>query len=289
MSGSALIGRKASVTVGTLLLEGTDGTGLDVAFTVKRDLKPLPNTCDLKIWGLSANSRKALEGSTTPSTSPSGVTKVVPTKIEAGYKGAMSQIFLGELRAAQTSTDGAEVITSLSTGDGDKAIKLGRINVSIGPGTTSATAMRAILKALGIGQGNLPKALTLLGQAGLVQMYAKGAVLKGLAAEHMTDLCRSAGLSWSVQDGQLQVTTLGQPLDGQAISVTPDTGLIGSPSVDTKGVMSCTTLMLPGVRPGMKIAVDSDSVKGGFRIISTEHTGDTFGDDWYVHIEARKY
>lgn len=289
MSGVQLFGRLAHVTVGTLLLEGTDGTGLDVSFKVKRNLKPLPNTCDLKIWGLSKSSRQALAGSTVPAPTMAGKQKIVPCRIEAGYKGATYQIFLGELRAAQTTRQGQDVITELSTGDGDQAIKTGRINVTLGPGTTTATAMKQLLGALGIGQGNLAKAVTLLGQAGLVQMYAKGASLKGSAADHLTDLCRSAGLEWSIQDGQLQVTTLGQPLDGQAISLTPSTGLVGSPSVDTKGIVSAKCLMIPGLKPGVKVAIQSESVTGGFRVISTEHTGDTFGSDWYVDIEAQRY
>ncbi len=293
--GPELRQRYCRVTVGTLALQGQDGTGLDVKFKIKKTTKPEPNTCDLDIYNLSEAHRKALETSTTTSKSPAsppgtgGV--VVPVRIDAGYKNTVAQVWLGELRSAQTNHNGTDQITNLTTGDGDKAVARQRINVSIGPGTTSATAMRTLLSALGIGQGNLPKALSLLNRSGLAQIYSKGAVLKGLAADHMTDLCRSAGLEWSIQEGQLQVTTLGQPLDGQAIRVAEDAGMVESPTVDTKGVLSVTTLMIAGIRPGVKLALDTESIKGGYRVISVEYEGQTFGADspWYCRIEAQKY
>ena len=294
-TGQQLRQRIVHVTVGTLLLEGTDGTGLDVEFKVKKTLKPEPNTCDLHIYNLNEAHRKQLEQSSIPTQSPATPAgtggQVVPVKIEAGYADAVSQVWLGELRSSQTSHTGTENITFLTTGDGDKAVIRQRVNVSIGAGTTSATAMRTLLKALGIGQGNLPRALALLNGSGVAQIYSKGALLKGLAADHMTDLCRSAGLEWSVQEGQLQVTTLGQPLDGQAILIDAAHGMIEAPTVDTKGILSVTSLMIPGIRPGVKIDVESTTLKGGYRVISCEYEGRTFGENspWYIRIEAQKY
>ena len=293
--GPELRQRFCRVTVGALDLQGTDGTGLDVRFKIKKTLKAEPNTCELDIYNLNPDHRKALAGSTTLSksvASPPGTGgQVVPVRIDAGYKDSIAQVWLGELREAQTSHNGTDMITTLTTGDGDKAVARQRVNVAVGPGTTSATALRTLLKAMGIGQGNLPRALALLNSQGSAQLYAKGALLKGLAADHMTDLCRSAGLEWSIQEGQLQVTSLGQPLDGQAILVSAASGMVETPTVDTKGILSVTTLMIAGIRPGVKIAVDSESISGGFRVISCEYEGQTFGPDspWYIRIEAQRY
>jgi hypothetical protein len=295
VKGPELRQRICHVTVGTLLLEGTDGTGLDCEFKVRKSLKPEPNTCELSIYNLNPTHRKQLIA-TTPqvsAASPPGTGGVVvPVKIEAGYKNTVSQVWLGELRSAQTTKDNdGNQVTELTTGDGDKAVSRQRINVSIGPGTTSATALRTMLKALGIGQGNLPKALTLLNTQGIAQIYAKGANLKGLAADHMKDLMGSAGLEWSIQEGQLQVLTLGQPLAGRAIEISAASGMVGSPTVDTKGILSVSTLMVAGIRPGIVVNVDSESLSGGYRVISCEYEGKTFGEDspWYVHIEAPRF
>jgi hypothetical protein len=147
------------------------------------------------------------------------------------------------------------------------------------------------MQALGIGTGNLPKALNLLNTQGAAQLYANGAVIKGLAADHMTDLMRSAGLEWSIQDGQLQVLNVGQPLAGQAILISESSGMVGSPSVDTKGVLAFTTLMIPGIKPGIPVSVQTETpnTSGGYRIISVEYKGDTMGQEWYCVCEAQKY
>jgi hypothetical protein len=152
--------------------------------------------------------------------------------------------------------------------------------------------MRTLLQALGIGTGNLPKALNLLNSQGSAQLYANGAVIKGLAADHMTDLVRSAGLEWSIQDGQLQVLNVGQPLAGQAVLVSEGSGMIGSPTIDTKGVLSFTMLMVPNIKPGVPVAIQAELTQGqqqGYRVIACEYTGDTMGTEWYIKAEATRY
>ncbi len=296
----ALFGRAAQIVVGT-----TDISGLDVAFDVKKSLALEPNTCDLKIWNLSPDTRKMIEAGSSGRTAAVKLSKaqriagfpasnlqkvtVVPVSISAGYVGGMSQVFLGELRAAQTVTEGADLVTELCTGDSDQALINSRISAPLGPGTTPDVGMRKILSALGIGQGNLTSALKALQTAGVAQMFNKGAALKGRAANMMSNLCKSAGLEWSVQDGQLQVLPLGQPLAGVPVSVSPDTGMIGSPTVDTKGILNVTTLIIPSIKPGVRISVSARSVKGNFRVISCNYVGDTMGNEWFCKIEASKF
>lgn len=292
-NATRLFDRRCTLQVGTLLIEAGQGTGLDVAFTVKRGTKasagaskPQPNTCDLQIWNLSPTHRKELEASTVPTPG----TKVVPVVLSAGYAGRSTVIYSGELRAASTKRSGAEVVTELSTGDGDHALTQTRLVLGLGPGAAAADALKAILAALGVGEGNLKKGLALLKAQPLAsQLFAKGAVLKGAAADLMTDFCRSADLDWSVQNGLLQLTARGQPLDGDAILIDEDHGMLGSPSVDTKGILAVDTLMLPDVFPGTRLAMNAADVKGGYRVISVETKGDTAGSDWGHAIEGKRY
>ena len=279
MSGVQLFGRSWRITVDTLQL-----TGIDVEFQVKKTLKPEPNTCDLKLYNLTSDHQKQIEQN------PAVLKlKKVPVRVEAGYGTNLAQIFLGELRAGWTVNDGPDVITELSTGDGEKGMASARLNVSFGPGTPIDTVLREIVSTLGVGQGNVQKAVSLLQAKGLFNFSSKGVVLKGNAAQHLTDFCKGAGLEWSVQDGNVQILTLGQPLQGQALQLDSSTGLIGSPSVDSKGVLSCQALMIPGLRPGQLLQMNSLHVKGGYRINTVEYQGDTLGNDWYAKITADKY
>lgn len=278
IEGVQLFGRRWRITVGTNQYEN-----IDCAFQVKKTLKPEPNTCDLKLFNLNPDHRKQIEQNPALNT-----LQKVPVSIEAGYGDLLATIFRGELRAGQTTNDGPDVVTELSTGDGEKGIATARLNVPVGPGAQIADVMRQIASAIGVGAGNITQAASLLAAQGKVNFSVKGQVLKGNAADHLTDLCKSAGLEWSVQDGAVQILTLGQPLQGKALALDSTTGLVGSPTVDSKGVLSATVLMIPGVRPGQSATFAGEYVKGTYRITQCEYEGDTLGNSWYIKIQAEK-
>jgi hypothetical protein len=277
-----LWGKAATIQVGTLLIPTGGITGLDVWFKVHRGVKvtagstkPQPNTCDLKLYNLSPDHRKQLEASTVPGAG----TKVVPVVISAGYLGRQSVIFSGELRAAHSVPDGeGTIVTELNTGDGDKALAQQRLTLSLARGSSATTALSALVKALGVGEGNLA-----------TQLFSYGGVLKGSASELMTSFCRSVGMDWSIQNGNLQLTALGQPMGGKAILIDADHGLLGSPTVDTKGILSLQTLMIPDLLPGVALSMNSTNIQGGYRVIGVETTGSTFGDEWGHEVEAARY
>lgn len=273
--GDLLFQRQASVTVATVKV---DYPGLDFAFTVKKSLRPEPNTAEVHIINLNRDHRSQLEELTE-----------VPVQIEAGYKDATSVLFLGNLRRAISMRDGANIITSISSGDGEKELRKARVNVALIPGTTTDQVLRLVALSLGVGTGNLDKAISTLNFSTVGNLFTKGTVLSGNAAREMSNLCRSVGLTWSVQNGKLQILPLGQALQGTAIKLTPSTGLVGTPSVDNKGLLKAHMLMAPDVFPGRLLVLESERLTGQFRIETTEHKGDTAGQDWYVDIEGKRF
>jgi hypothetical protein len=194
--------------------------------------KPQPNTCDLSIKNLSDDHRKQIEQSTVP-----GAAKTkVPLVLSAGYRGRQSVIFSGELRSGHSVPSGSTLVTELTTGDGDDALTQTRLSIALSRGSTAEQGMRKILEALGVGEGNLAEGIARIKQQALAaQLFSRGVVLKGAAAELMTHFCRSVGLEWSIQNGALQLTALGQPIGGQAVAIDADHGMLGSPTVDTEG------------------------------------------------------
>lgn len=267
-----LFDRKIELVVDTYELSDFDCT-----FRVKKNLKPEPNTAEIQIFNLAESTQKAL----------GSAKKKVPVKIRAGYKSNIGQIYLGELRTAPTFKDGADWITQLSSGDGESARKNGLYQV-IGPKTPPDLALAAIVKALGVGTGNLPFALAKLRAKGVVSLGGRQ-VIVGNAAQRMTDFCESAGLEWSIQNGQVQILDKGKPREGLAYLLSPATGLIGSPSTDNEGKVHAQTLMIPDLIPGQIVLFASHGVKGGYRVEETEFTGDTRGDDWTCNIVCKKF
>lgn len=294
-ASSLLFGKACVVQVADLKIPAGNGTGLDVTFSVKRGVKvthgvtkPQANTCDLSIFGLNPAHRKELEASTIPGKG----TTVVPVVISAGYQGRSSVVFSGELRAAHSIPDGeGNIVTELTTGDGDDFLTQARLTIALGPGSSAGAGIDAIVAGLGVvGKGNLQSAKARLAQNALAaQLFSKGVVLKGSAAELMTDFCRSVGLDWSIQNGSLQLTAVGQPMGGQAILIDGAHGMIGTPTVDTKGILSVETEMIPDMFPGVALSMQAANVKGGFRVLSVETSGSTFGDEWGHKLEAARY
>lgn len=275
--GDLLFDRSVTVTVGTKQF-----SDLDVVFSVKKNLKATPNTCDLKIYNLSKDSRSALETIQDKDTTP--------VQIEAGYVNATSIIFLGDLRRVDSGyQDGPDIVTVLSSGDGEKKHRTARVNISVKPQTSTHAVLTQVVKALGVSEGNLADAANKLSFASIGSMFSEGTVLSGSASREMDRICKSVGLTYSIQNGKLQLLPLGKVLDGLAINVSAQHGMVGTPTVDSKGILKVRVLMVPDVFPGRKIVLDSKRLKGQYRIESTHHFGDTHGQDWYIDIEGKRY
>jgi hypothetical protein len=151
---TVLYGRDYRITVGAAI--GAIRVGLRVekhrcAFRVEKTNKPEPNKAALQIWGLSREQRAQIE----ELRPKAGAARGVPVLIEAGYKSTgLGQIYLGDLGTAYSKREGAEWITTIESGDG-QAAKLSSITQAYGPQTSPDVALRAIVKALGVGEGNL--------------------------------------------------------------------------------------------------------------------------------------
>ena len=171
---------------------------------------------------------------------------------------------------------------SITAGDGEHAIRTARASTSFAPGTTLADAIRSLGATMGLGGGNLSSA-----SAAASAVLLEGAVVRGPAAQELTRLCSSAGLSWSVQDGILQLLPIGRALSRVAVSLSPDTGLVESPTRSKGVTVKAKALLLPDLVPGRLVALESEAVRGTYRIDEVSYTGATRGDDWYADLTLR--
>jgi hypothetical protein len=272
MADVLLFKRRIRVVVDTI-----EAKDLAMTFRIHKSLKPEPNTAELTIYNLNPDHRSALEQ-----------LKTASVLIEAGYEQGVSTLFLGDLRTAISTNEGPDIVTKLSSGDGEKATKKSRVKVSLKKGAaTPQKVLEAVAKALGVGEGNLKTALSQLGA--VANHFSEGTVITGSAAKEMTAICQSLGLTWSIQDGKLQILSLRKALDGEAIKLSKDTGMIGSPTVDNDGVLSVNMLLAPDVFPGRKLVLEAQRLKGQYRIETCDYAGDTHGQDWYIKITAKRY
>jgi hypothetical protein len=265
-----LFNRYIAVTVGTKKI-----TGLDMAFKVVKSVKPEPNTVELTIYNLSADTRTALQ---TPN---------VPVQIEAGYMDEAAILFKGELRKPVSVRRGADWVTTFTGGDGEIAYRASRLDKSFAPGTSLVDMFKEGAKKLGVSLGDsLQKIGAARGREGVVD-FPNGETFSGQLVRELERLAKTAGVEWSIQDGVLQVTPLGEPTDEQSILLSPATGLIGSPELGEKGTIKITSLLQPGIRPARRLQLDAVNLQGSFRVERVEHTGDISAQPWYSVATCR--
>ncbi len=277
-----LFQRVVRVLVGSLLVEG-----LRVQFKVKKTTAITPNECELQIYNLSQKSRAGLQA------------KGIKIVVEAGYQDHASRIFSGDSRYIDHKHNGPDWVTKVQCGDGERAYRYVKVNESFKPGTTVASVFYRMAVATGL---DVSQAVELVGNE-ITEQFTQGYSTYGRVSEEIDRLLQGRGLEWSIQDGKLQVTRVGQPVKGSAVLLSASTGMIGSPAHGspefadkTQGtpipgqkkpqVLKVKSLLQPGIVPGGLIRLDSLEIKGDFRVQSVLHTGDTFGGDFYTEADV---
>lgn len=269
----SLFGRQCVVYVDTLRVEG-----LDVEFTVELDAANL-GKAEIKIYNLNGTHRKRLEDS-----------KSVDVELLAGYSGhALDRLFLGTLRDVFSEHVDTDWVTTLRSGDGDKAGSV-RINRSYTPGTSYSQMWKDVVGTFRdkISPGNALKAFGSGDFLGGIEQALHGDVLQGDAMKELRRLATKAGLEFSIQDNEFVVVPIGQALATSAIVLSPNTGLIGSPKKAPKGELRVKALIVPGLRPRRQVDIRSEQAHGMYVVRKCKYTADTAGGDWYAELVCKE-
>lgn len=263
--------RAYRITVGEIQFDN-----LDIAFKVVKTLTEEPNTVELVIYNLNPDNRSALEQQ-----------QKVPVQIEAGYEGTIGVIFLGKVREVWSEYQPPDWITTLSSGDGEDELQTSRINKSYGPGTPVTVIIKDAAKGINLEIGNIPIVAPSAKLIEASNAFLNGCVLSGPSRREFDRLIKSAGLEWSIQDGAFQLLEAGKALISEAVVLTPDTGLIGIPTVGNDGTVKLRALLNSSIIPGKQLVVSCAGLSGFFRCEKVEFAGESNGGAWYVDVEAK--
>jgi hypothetical protein len=305
-----LFRRAWTVTVDTL-----DVSALDVEFKILKSLKPEPNKCVLTIWNLNEDHRAQLLKRNQPN--PGAKLVGIKAQIEAGYKDNTSVLFSGDLREVASSREGTDWKTTLSGDDGGRSYREGKIDKQFAKGTSIGDVLKACANAMGIGLGNVSDYQATAQIEGIGSTLPHTMALSGNASQQLDRVVKSMGLTWSIQNGALQLLNKGKPLNQSAIKLSPDTGLLDSPqsAIDSTvslgnpqqfapgakqtvakppkpkapGILKLKSLLIPGMVPGRKIDLQSAQFNGGYYLTECEYVGQSWSTDWFVNSVARIY
>jgi hypothetical protein len=290
MAGEQLFRRRVKValaqalssdfsTVSALVTEIED---LRVSFKFTKALTKDPNTCEIKIYNLSAETRANLPGTGT---------KVL---LRGGYESTEELLFVGDARVIESKREGADWVTTFRCGDGERAVQFARVSTSFASGTKISDAIRTIGKATKMDTGNLESLASGLSPS---LQYTQGLAVHGSAIKELEKALKVAGYELSIQEGALLALKPGESTTEEVIELSEDSGLIGSPEVAggekkagknkaaSKPVLKAKSLLHGQLRCGRRVSLKSRQYNGLYRIVKVDGSGDTFGGDWYSDLE----
>lgn len=290
--------RAYRIVIGDTEIDASTGVGIGsmrIAFRVERDHKRVPNNAELEVWNLSRATRERL-----------ATLANVPVRIDAGYAGSsLGTLFLGDLRAAKTRREGTDLITRVSAGDGQHACRTARLSRTFPAGTKVGSVIEQLGRALGVKQGNL-SAFRGIKLANGSDELARSLTIHGAVYDELEKICRSCGVEWSVQDSELQLKVVGEPVGSTTGPLLrADSGLVGVPEVEVvsevskadpdlrKGqtVVAGRCLLRSDLRPGLPFRVESEAFTGNLVCRTTVHAGDSHGagEEWVVEWTGVPY
>lgn len=251
-----------------------------IAFEVEKGLSGTANTAILRIWNLKESNRNAVGK------------EFDEVEIEAGYISNIGGkkfglIYRGAIRDIQHDRDNTDIITTVTCGDGDKALRKAVINKSYPKNTPVKTVLEDLAAELekdGItrGEWKLPDDLPTM---------ARPYAACGSCTRELDRLGRAFQFYWSSQNQKLEIVP-GDDAFGTVVLINQQSGMIGSPAITDNGVV-VKVLLNPEIRVGHKVKVESEHLEmnganGEFRVSQLNFAGDNrgTGDDHFVEIHG---
>ena len=257
---------------------GTNRHDIKIEFSVSKSISSSANSAEISIYNLTESPRN-------------GIGKEFDAiTLEAGYMppdddGNVGVIFTGAVRDVEHRRDGADIITTISCGDGDKALRRATISKSYPRGTPVKEVVDDIYKELekeGVkrGEWKFPDDVE-------NKTFKRPYAACGSCAREMDTIGRGNGFYWSIQNETMEIIP-GDGFVGGVVLLTPQTGLIGTPAITGNGVRA-TALLNPAIRPNRRVRIISETLDMNasdsiYRVSEVTYKGDNMTGDFSVDM-----
>jgi hypothetical protein len=293
--------RVCKVIVGTTeLIDGIPtGRGISVdetfriQFEVIKTIQSVPNTARIRIYNLSKDSENKIRG------------EFDEVLVNAGYKGSELLIFRGNLRHIFRLPEAPSFITDIDAADGDRDFRKSIVNETLAAGTSSSQLLDKVMATF----KTTKKGHVVIKE----KARSRGKVISAPARQVLDDLARDSGAHWSIQNGNLEIVPVDSTLPTEAIVLSPETGLLGTPQIDDKGI-TAKCLLNPRIRVNGKVKIDNIFFQarihkqtpkkpgskakpksheltrldpdGIYKVVAIKHSGDTRGEEWLTEVKC---
>jgi hypothetical protein len=231
------------------------------------------------------------EGETKQEVQKDGTTKTVTTYTQYG------KIFDGQvtypLRRKESNVD---YVLDLVCVDGDNQLNLNFIKKTVNRGLNQRQAL-----TVACNDGSVVIPSTHVSESLGGQRTARGKVFFGQPRDYIQDISRGNNAVCWIEGGKLNVTKLTDIPEGEALVVTPSTGLIGMPQQTQFGV-NFRLLLNPAIKLMTMVQLKNSEVNENqvqpntqqtpldddwiYQATEVTHFGDTRGQEWYTDVSG---
>ncbi|WP_347253235.1 phage protein [Leminorella grimontii] len=208
-----LFNRVAELVVGEANGKAVIINDLRFSFEITKDNDKTTNKLALKIYNMNNQTRNLVER----------VNNNVILK--AGYEDDIGPvtIFTGTVVSAWTVREGNDTITELSVRDGALPLRQTKLSLSYSPGTSALDILHDVAESFGLPVKAMPENI-------VDKPYQRGFSFCGRAETAMRDICQYLGLTWSIQNHEIQILSKDNPIGDELVVLTPENGLVGIPT-----------------------------------------------------------
>ena len=244
----AQFGRIANLIVAdAALLRGRDLSQLRFRFEIRQTEVDTPNTMVVRVYNLTRQTANEIK------------TQYTTIALQVGYQGTtVEMVFSGDIKYFRDGKENAvDSFLEITAADNDLGYNYGFLNVTLGPGLTPGQVVAAASQAMGTGTDQNAVSLQSFGGA-----FPRGKVMFGLARIYLDQAAataNAAGARWSVQNGVLTFVSTTGYLPGEAVILTPATGLIGIPEATIDGI-EARCLMNGKLKVGTQVAIQAATI-----------------------------
>lgn len=244
---------------------------LHVNFSLQKSDLETQNTGKVSVWNLN----------------PAHIAELNKTdcclSFRAGYGNRLPLIFSGIITFITTKPDGADVRTDIEVVDNRTEIRDTYVSLSYKGTVNWKTIINDVAGQMGV-------PVTYSYNASFVDV-PNGFSYVGLARDIMTKGCDCCNLSWSLQNGIMQVKKTGDTMNREVYVLSKDTGLIGVPErvvvsqekkTDKGSVLGWDVeyFLNGAINIDDYVKLETKSVTGFFRVYSIDMQGDNASGDW---------
>lgn len=213
---------------------------LRISFDITKTSGRSPNPCVVKIYNLAPDNERKIKG------------EFDDVIVNAGYTGATRVIFRGNIKKLSLYPENQDHITDLECGDGDKDLRESVVNVTLAAGTSTDQLLDHV-----VGTFDTTKKGYVVTKD---RKRVRGKVISAMGADVLDDIAADADANWSIQDGNLVMVPVNSTLPTEAILINGDTGMLGTPQVDDKGI-TVECLLNPQIQVHGKIKLDNNVIR----------------------------